>query len=371
MSEHKVKSQIKQDDGDLKHHLRQKDSQPLYDKFHSWEQGTLSIGETPFRPRGDQHTALLAMAPSDEGKVNIVSHLQQTYGNRYVQRLIESMNVQAKLAMNAPNDAYEQEADRVAGAVTKAATSQMQHKEAEEEEVKLQQHAAESPLVTTSEHPNKRINTAPLNGQPMSTSVLDSFEPRFGIDFGDIPIARVPLGPVIQRKITGLDLNIGQARKIGDKLDQPVDVAVSHDAEDDKAISIKRQTRAAMVWYDPIPGKLRGRYYSMTRGGDVINSWTPAVRVPAGTKDLWEFTTGKFREAPWQYDGPGEHNVKRGKGQITVKDAPGFARTQWIRPRAWLSEFTFLAEDTRENQGMPKVERYVIAITPNDITKLK
>jgi len=366
MSEHKVKSQIKQDEGDLKHNLRQKDSQPLYDKFHSWEQGTLSIGETPFQPRGDQHTALLAMTPSDEGRANIVSHLQQTYGNRYVQRLIESMNVQAKLTVNAPNGAHEQEADRVAGAVTKAATSQMQHKEAEEEEVRLQQHAAESPLITISGHPNKRINTAPLNGQPMSTSALDSFEPRFGIDFGDIPVAHVPPGSVVQRKVTGTDVQIGQVNKTDNDLDRPVDVTVSHDAEDDKAINITRQTRAVKVWRDPL---FRRTYYHTTKGGDLINSWSPVTEVPAGTKDLWEFARGKFREAPWQNDGPTEPNVERGKGQITVHDAPGFMGTKWIRPRAFLSDFTFLAKDTRENQGPPKAERYVIAITPNECKK--
>lgn len=60
----------------------------------------------------------------------MVIHLQRTYGNRYVQRLVESMGVQAKLTVNAPNDVYEQEANRVAGIVTK---SLLQRQAGEEE----------------------------------------------------------------------------------------------------------------------------------------------------------------------------------------------------------------------------------------------
>lgn len=42
-------------------------------------------------------------------KVNMINHLQQTHGNRYIRRVI-----QAKLKIGQPNDKYEQEADRVA-----------------------------------------------------------------------------------------------------------------------------------------------------------------------------------------------------------------------------------------------------------------
>jgi len=45
-------------------------------------------------------------------KENMISHLQQTHGNRYIRRVI-----QAKLKIGQPNDKYEQEADRVADEV--------------------------------------------------------------------------------------------------------------------------------------------------------------------------------------------------------------------------------------------------------------
>ncbi len=52
-------------------------------------------------PTGERAPALLA--------------LQQTHGNRYVQRVVAG--IQAKLVLGQPGDKYEQEADRVADAV--------------------------------------------------------------------------------------------------------------------------------------------------------------------------------------------------------------------------------------------------------------
>lgn len=42
-----------------------------------------------------------------------VLQLQQKYGNQTVQRLLKSMHIQTKFTIGAPNDNYEQEADRV------------------------------------------------------------------------------------------------------------------------------------------------------------------------------------------------------------------------------------------------------------------
>ncbi|MCW4020540.1 MAG: hypothetical protein NWF14_04850, partial [Candidatus Bathyarchaeota archaeon] len=111
MAEHEKTGQQKQEKVDQKHHAVKQKPQPLFDQFHAWGQGLVSIGETPFLPRTDEHAELIARAASDEHRASLVLHLQQTYGNRYVQRLIESMKVQAKLNVSAPNDIYEQEAD--------------------------------------------------------------------------------------------------------------------------------------------------------------------------------------------------------------------------------------------------------------------
>jgi hypothetical protein len=175
----------------------------------------------------DEHAAMLAGARSDEQRADMALHLQRTYGNRYVQRLMESIGMRAKLTVSQPGDVYEQEADRVADAVTKALTSgtqrqaeeeeeelqakptlqrqaeeeeeleeeepiqaksliQRQEEEEEEEEVQTQQ--AENKLAAVSNSMETRIDAARLNGKPMSASVRASLEPQFGIDLGDVRI---------------------------------------------------------------------------------------------------------------------------------------------------------------------------------------
>ena len=131
MAEHEGKGQKNHDEGDRKHRPRQKDSQPSFEQFHAWEQGIASATETPFRPRREQHAELLATASSDEHRADLVKHLQQTYGNKYMQRLIESRTVQAKLSVSNPNDIYEQEADKVAKAVSSQAQRQAEPEEEE------------------------------------------------------------------------------------------------------------------------------------------------------------------------------------------------------------------------------------------------
>ncbi len=60
---------------------------------------------------------------SKDSPAGNILHLQQTLGNREVQRLIKSGKLQAKLnrvsrlTINKPNDKYEKEADRVADRV--------------------------------------------------------------------------------------------------------------------------------------------------------------------------------------------------------------------------------------------------------------
>jgi hypothetical protein len=134
MAEHERTSQKTQEKVEQKHRIRQQESEPVIDHFHAWEQGTLSIGETPFLPRMDEHAELISRIPFAKQRHDFILQLQQTYGNRYVQRLIESMKVQGKLNVSSPNDIYEQEADRVAKAVTRATKTEVQPQTEEEEE---------------------------------------------------------------------------------------------------------------------------------------------------------------------------------------------------------------------------------------------
>jgi len=143
----------KKGDTNQKHRTRQQDSKPLLEQYHGWDQGHFSLTETPFYPQMDKHAAFLALAPPGPLIANFVMHLQRNYGNRYVQRLVESIKVQPKLTVNAPNDIYEQEADRVADQIMKAVNSPAQRQLEEEEELQmkplLQRQEEEEEVMTT------------------------------------------------------------------------------------------------------------------------------------------------------------------------------------------------------------------------------
>jgi hypothetical protein len=103
MAEHGIVRKGKLDDKEQKRHLKGEEH---------------LVGDTTFNPPVEKHTALLSKASSEQ-RVIIARQLQQTYGNKYVQRLVQSMNVQTKLSVNQPGDVYEEEADRVADTAAK------------------------------------------------------------------------------------------------------------------------------------------------------------------------------------------------------------------------------------------------------------
>ena len=140
--------------------------------------------------------------------------LQQTHGNRYVQRVVAG--IQAKLVVGQPGDIYEQEADRVADAVMRMPEPQVQRQvepeEEEEEEIQTKPLAEEiTPLVQRQVEPEEeeeeiqtkqlpgqsheivpdvetRINSIRGGGQPLPDSTRTFFEPRFGYDFSQVRV---------------------------------------------------------------------------------------------------------------------------------------------------------------------------------------
>ena len=90
-----------------------------------------------------RHAALLndvhfAHSTNAEQKAHVVTGLQRSYGNAYVQRLLSPKTIQAKLTVNPPDNQYEREADRMADAVTQSTQAQIQRQPLEEEEEMLQ-----------------------------------------------------------------------------------------------------------------------------------------------------------------------------------------------------------------------------------------
>jgi hypothetical protein len=205
MIEHEKKTQKKREELYQGHRSRKNESQPKFDKFHEWDTQMSSLNETPFEPPIGKHAQLLSGTRSDIQRSNLLLHLQKTYGNRYVQRLLNSKMVQAKLTVNAPNDVYEQEAERVADAATRAATSQTQRqteeeeepvqtkvsqmqRQAEEEEEPVQMRAAENQPATASEKLERRINDARGGGHSLSDNVRKPMEQTFGADFSGVRV---------------------------------------------------------------------------------------------------------------------------------------------------------------------------------------
>ncbi|RLC96313.1 MAG: hypothetical protein DRI40_03500 [Chloroflexi bacterium] len=152
-------------------------------------------------------------------KARLLSGLQRSYGNAYVQRLLDSMSPQAKLTVSSPDSAYEKEADRVAEAVTRMTNPQVQRQAPEEEEELVQakavqrQEEEEEELVqaksvqrqeeeeeevqaksdigrdmAVSSDIENRIEAARGSGQQLPESVRASFEPVYGHDFNGVRV---------------------------------------------------------------------------------------------------------------------------------------------------------------------------------------
>jgi hypothetical protein len=171
MAEHERAAGGKHEEADRRHRTKQQDSKPLFDQSLAWDADPSSLTETPFFPRMEEHAAMLSNIPFAVQRNNFIMRLHQTYGNRYVQRLMESIDVQAKLTVSEPGDIYEQEADRVADEVTRALSSPVQRQE-EEEEVQvapvLQRQDEEEellqgkPLVQRQEEEEEEVQMAPV-----------------------------------------------------------------------------------------------------------------------------------------------------------------------------------------------------------------
>ena len=82
-------------------HLRRKTPKSLREQAKAPDEG---VTDLHVKQSFDAHAALLTGADTDAQRSDIAMSLQRTYGNRYVQRLIESTNVQAKLTVSSPGD---------------------------------------------------------------------------------------------------------------------------------------------------------------------------------------------------------------------------------------------------------------------------
>jgi hypothetical protein len=95
VAEHAKASQDKRTGAEPKHRRSQSESLPSFDESHSQSQRSVPLTETPFSPPIREHSAVLARIPLSAQRHEYLMHLNNAYGYRYVQRLMESQKVQA------------------------------------------------------------------------------------------------------------------------------------------------------------------------------------------------------------------------------------------------------------------------------------
>jgi len=173
--------------------------QPVHDQLKAVEDGG---NDLTFLQSQDDHAALLTDAGSDEEQSNIIKQLQQSYGNSYVQRLLSSGTVQAKLTVNSPGDAYEKEADNIADMVIRTLTPGIQRQAEEEiqmmpllqreadkgDEALIRTEADERQNIPVPESIENRIDASRGSGQSLPDPVRASLEPKFGNDFRQVRV---------------------------------------------------------------------------------------------------------------------------------------------------------------------------------------
>lgn len=127
------------------------------------------------------HKSTVKDSPADH-----ILHLQRTVGNQAVQRLYKAGLIQAKLTVGAPNDAFEQEADRVADRVMRMPDPQLQREPLKEEDERLRKKELAGASYELGPDAEKQVQSLQGGGRPLPETVRAFMEPRFGVDFGSV-----------------------------------------------------------------------------------------------------------------------------------------------------------------------------------------
>ena len=136
-----------------------------------------------------RHTAVRG-APQHEMGPNALPQTRFEHNfSRVPVRTGAPMMIQAKLTISEPGDKYEKEAERVADLVMRMPDPRLRRRvEPDEEEQLIQTKPVEGQAARLG--PNLETEALPLGGggRPLSRSMRDFFEPRFGHDFSQVRI---------------------------------------------------------------------------------------------------------------------------------------------------------------------------------------
>jgi hypothetical protein len=236
-------------------------------------------------------------------------HLQQTYGNRYVQRLIESTKVQAKLTVSSPGDVYEQEADRVADMVTrKISADEVQRQVPEEEEEVATKRASDiqrqvpeeeeeiaaKPASEIQHQPfavsrelEANINAARGSGQPLPDSVRDSLEPQLGHDFSQVHIHADAKADELSQKLNAEAFTTGNDVFFKEGAYQPgsdsgrglIAHELAHVVQQSAAPPIQRQATETQTEGEQKPKESDVTYYIKVVQDDIQKFYTEGAKI--------------------------------------------------------------------------------------------
>ncbi len=150
-------------------------------------------------PQGGS-TSRDAAGPAPTASPFSLLNLQESLGNQALLGLLASGRLQAKLAVNQPGDAYEQEADRVAQEVVSApmasAAPAVQRKS-----------AGESGPATAPPVVHEALGSS---GQPLDPTARAFLEPRFGRSFEDVRVHTGERPAEAARSIDALAFTVGR-----------------------------------------------------------------------------------------------------------------------------------------------------------------
>ena len=135
---------------------------------------------------GDARGVLTTVTDPETGAMqcaHAVYALQRAAGNGRVGRMLGAP-VQAKLTVNAPGDAYEQEADRVAEQVMRME----EPGPGSQSPVTIQRQALSGTTPEVTPEAESHINATRGGGQPLPDPTRAFAEPRFGQDFGGVRV---------------------------------------------------------------------------------------------------------------------------------------------------------------------------------------
>ncbi len=147
----------------------------------------------PLAPSAILQRAALAPQSLRPGDIH---RLQQTLGNRAVGALLSQLSparslVQAKLTVHAAGDQYEQEADRMAEAVTGMPAAQREELSRAEKPAVMrmpQPSPAAGGAFEASGAFEQQLQAARGRGQPLPPALKEDFETKFGADFGGVRV---------------------------------------------------------------------------------------------------------------------------------------------------------------------------------------